>query len=180
MSVVHGQIDDVFGDVRWDGDIGLVNAAVSLSGNGYSLEFPLAEFDELTLSPFVSVPVENGWEAVWLFGRIKALFGDWIELDDGGEKSIMHIGFAAYLKASDQWIPFMLTDHYLRGYLCFSETLTDDSIKRRVAASLYRLLLTDPEDVVDFWFRKVHSGAPVTMVGGITDGELQYDEEEDL
>lgn len=176
VTVLHGTIDDVSAEVRWCDDVGIVNANVSLSGTGWSLEFPLSEVEGLAIPASVAVAVEQGYDAIWMFGRIRSLFGSWIDLDEEGEKSILSVGFGAYFRSRDCWIPFVLIDRYLRGALLFGETLTDDSTKRAIAIAFYRLLLAEHDVVCDFEFRKDHIGAGFTMVGGIVHGEIQYDE----
>ena len=176
MRVLHGVIDDVHGDVRWHGDIGFVNATIGLTGCGWSLECELSEFEDLQGMAHIAQFVADHIDAIWVIGRIKTVFGSWIGLTEG-EKSILNEGFAAYFKQQDLWIPFVLHDYYLATSFLFGETLADSKIKRVIAQSFYELLLRDPCTLVDFEFRKDHVGAAHTMVGGVINGQVQYDEE---
>jgi hypothetical protein len=176
MKLLHGAIDDVHGDMKWHGDTGFVNATVGLSGNGWSVECELREFNDLEHASHIAQFVAEHIDAIWVLGRIKAVFGSWIGLTEG-EKSILNEGFAAYLKETDVWIPFVLHDYYLSTSFLFGATLTDSQMKRSIARSFYELLLQDPDNLVDFEFRKDHVGASHYMVGGVAGGQVQYDEE---
>lgn len=176
MQVVHGEVGDVFGAMQSHGDFGFVNAAVSLAGASWSSEFNLQDFPDLSRASTVASLVERGIDAIWVVGRLKAAFGTWIELHEG-EKSILYEGFVAHAKSDGICVPFVLHDYYLRTAFLFGESLQDRTLKVAIARSFYELLLADPCNVADFDFRKDHLGAGITMVGGIVQGQVQYDEE---
>jgi hypothetical protein len=176
MQILHGKVVDVHGQMQSQGNFGFVNATVSLSGNSWSVECELRDFPDLPGIQTIERLVRDGIDAIWIIGRIKAVFGSWIELNDG-EKSILNEGFAAYCKSEGICVPFVLHDHYLRTSFMFGATLEDQSLKRAIAQAFYHLLLQPPCELVDFEFSKNHIGAGITMVGGIVKGQVQYDEE---
>jgi hypothetical protein len=59
----------------------------------------------------------------------------------------------------------------------FGASMEDQDMKEAIARAFYELLLAPPCELVDFEFRKDHIGAGITMVGGIVNGRVQYDEE---
>lgn len=176
MQVLHGEIGDVSGQMHTHGDFGFICADVSLSGESWMLESGLRDFPELEGLSAIQPLVENQIDAIWVIGRLKAVFGSWLALEEG-EKSILNQGFVAYHKSRDISLPFIVCDYYLRTAMMFGATLTDEELKGAIARSFYEMLLAAPTELVAFSFRKEHIGAGITMVGGIVNGQVQYDEE---
>jgi hypothetical protein len=176
MSVLHGAFYDVHGQALSSGNFSFVNATVELSGNSWSCECELRQFPDLHGFAVIAPLIRQGIDAIWVIGRIKAIFGSWIDIREG-EKSILNEGFLVQCQSKGFFVPFMLNDHYLRTSILFGATLDDQELKTAIARSFYELLLASPDELVDFEFRKEHIGAGITMVGGIVRGLVQYDEE---
>src|SRR5262245_55226155 len=80
MRVLHGDIDDVHGRMRPRGRFSFLSATVSLSGNSWSAECGLRDFPDLQGVAAVEPLVRRGIDAIWVLGRLKAVFGTWVDL----------------------------------------------------------------------------------------------------
>ena len=117
-----------------------------------------------------------GEDAVWVRGRAQRLFFIPNTTEhERPEKSCFGGSFVALLSddgGAYYCVPFECSDYYGRAGLKFSsEDAPPESLQRRIAAAFWGLLLLDSTDLEDYQDTLYHSGAGVTLMFGVKDGD---------
>lgn len=179
FEIRHGKFLDILGSPVRQGDVTLVPAHVKLNGTSLS---PVFSFFEWCESTGHSIPlVVHGQEnAPWVLGRLMAVFNtENTPEDDRSEKSCLNASFLAILHGDNEIaIPFDCSDYYGQTSIYFSsEDSPADEHQERIAKAYFELLLSDPDDLIDYDNKMYHSGAGVCIAFGILHGEPYIDAE---
>lgn len=178
FNIRHGEFLDVSGTpLRYD-DVTLVPARVKLNGNSFSPVFPFSDWCELANHPIPEI-VHREENAPWVLGRLIALFNsENTPEDERGEKTCLSAGFLAVLSTAEIAIPFECSDSYGRTSLFFSsEDPPTDEIQTQIANAFYKLLLDEPENLVDYENRMYHSLSGQWFAFGVSLGQPFMDAE---
>ncbi len=179
FEIRHGQFLDVAGSPIRQDDVTLVPARVKLDGTSFSPVFNLVEWCKFQNIPLPRI-AQGEENAPWVLGRLMALFNaENTPEAERGEKSCMNASFLAILNDENSIaIPFDCCDYYGRTSLYFSsENPPSREHQRRIADAYFRLLLKDPEDLVDYENRMFHSMSGQWVAFGVAHGEPYMDAE---
>jgi hypothetical protein len=175
LRVQFGTLQNVYGKPATHDGFTFVPAEVGLEGNGFSMDFYLRDSAGEPPPSILARPIEQGYDAAWVRGRIPQVFGFTPELSEL-EKSLLFVGFVVVATGRLIGFPFVCTDHYGRSGLIFSPDGPDAATQAQIAAAFWSLLLQSPEDVAVFEAAVYHSGAGVWMHFSCKNGEPNYDE----
>lgn len=118
----------------------------------------------------------GGNDGPWVRGRLERMFQVHLHPDESEEKAGMHGSFVGVF--GDQGVPFVCRDVYLKTLLFFSGNEAPD-VCERIANAFWGLLLSEPDNVIDYEDRMFHLGTGVWLVFGIAGGKPFVREEED-
>jgi hypothetical protein len=178
MLIQYGNLLNVFGQPAKHDDFAFMPATVKLNGNGFSIDFRLADIVGKRPPAILARPIKQQYDAAWVRARIPRVFGFTPELSEV-EKSLLDIGFIAVEAESSVGIPFELTDYYGKTGLMFSPEGPDQILQTKIAKAFWSLLLQSPDNLDDFESTVFHPGAGIWMHFGCRDGIPSYEESED-
>lgn len=146
-------------------------AFVKLNGDSFRLDHRLRDHLGDRVPPIPRAPVEQGFDAAWVRGRIRREFGFTPEPTQV-EKALLQVGFDAATSDGAACDPFVCTDHHGRSALRFSDCGPEDAVKRSIAEAFWGGPAREPEDLADFEQRVYHPGASVWLDYGCESGRV--------
>jgi hypothetical protein len=175
IQIRFGELQDVIGAARHQGDLAVVPATIRFTGysmtNGSFLDEFLATRE---ISTEITALIRPGKDAPWACGRIQRVFAlAQIPEEDRAEKSCMGFSFLAAFPQDDLLIgiPFECTDYYGRSVLLFNGEAPPQELIDRVANGFWSMLLEEPHDLPEYTDRFAHLGGGFDVAFGVRDGE---------
>ena len=170
MNIQHAKLHDVYGQAAKYGGFTIVPADLELEGTVFSLSFWLNELPRDRIPPVLRVPVAQQFDVAWVRARLPAAFGCTPEPSER-EKTFLLQSFVAVPDGAEVGVAFECSDYYGKTSLTFSEAEGDERLMNRVADAFWSVLLSDPDELVDFIARFDHIRAGITLEYGCENGE---------
>jgi hypothetical protein len=169
MNVRHAKLLNVYGRTAKHGGFTIVPADVELEGRMFSSSFKLRELPGYRIPPVLRVPIAEQFDVAWVRARLPTAFGCTPQPSEA-EKTFLSQGFVA-VSDGVEGVAFECSDYYGKTSFTFSPAESDDALKSGVADAFWSILLSEPDELVDFSGRFDHVGAGVTIEYGCRIGE---------